>query len=127
MEEVSFFQNNTVIVTQSRFIVESKVYEIKEISSVKVGVSKNYTRTKIIIMIIGFLLMFFKDGRIAGVAIFVISFFLLYLSQDKFVVRIKTGNNETDGLRSKDKEYIEQVVKAINMAMESQYLKAFPM
>lgn len=127
MEEVSFFENNTVIVTQSRFIVESKVYEIKEISSVKVGVTKNYTRTKIIIMIIGFLLMFFKDGRIAGIAIFAVSFLTLYLSQDEFSVKIKAGNNETDGLRSKDKEYIEQVVKAINMAMQAQYLKAFPM
>ena len=127
MEEVSFFQNNTVIVTQSRFIVESKVYEIKDISSVKVGITKNYTRTKIIIMVIGFLLMFFKGGRIAGIVIFSISFLALYLSQDEFSVKIKTGNSETDGLKSKDKEYIEQVVKAINIAMESQYLQAFPM
>jgi Family of unknown function (DUF6232) len=127
MEEVSFFQNNTVIVTQSRFIVESKVYKIKEISSVKVGVKKNYTRTKIIIMVIGFLLMFFKGGRIAGMAIFSISFFLLYLSQDKFCVKIRTGDSETNGLVSKDKQYIEQVVKAINIAMEAQYLQAFPL
>jgi hypothetical protein len=108
MEEVSFFQNNTVIVTQSRFIVESKVYEIKDISSVKVGITKNYTRTKIIIMVIGFLLMFFKGGRIAGIVIFSISFLALYLSQDEFSVKIKTGNSETDGLKSKDKNILSR-------------------
>jgi len=127
MEEVSFFENNTVIVTQSRFIVESKVYEIKKISSVKVGLTKNYTRIKIILMVIGFMLMFFKDFRIAGIVTFAVSFLSLYLAQDQFSVKIKTGNSETDGLVSKDKEYIEQVVKAINMAMQSQYLKAFPL
>jgi hypothetical protein len=127
MEEVSFFENNTVIVTQSRFIVESKVYEIKKISSVKVGLTKNYTRIKIILMVIGFMLMFFKDFRIAGIVTFAVSFLSLYLAQDQFSVKINTGNRETDGLVSKDKEYIEQVVKAINMAMQAQYLKAFPL
>lgn len=127
MEEVSFFQNDKVIVTQSRFIVESTVYKIQDISSVKVGVTKNYTRIKIIIMVIGFLLMFFRDGRIAGIAIFSVSFLSLYLLQDEFSVRIRTGNNEINGLKSKDRQYIEQVVKAVNTAMESQYLQAFPL
>jgi hypothetical protein len=127
MKEISFFENNSVIVTQTRFIVGHKVTEIKNISSVKVEVLRSYRKIQVIVMLIGFLLMFFKELRIAGFVVFGATFLFMCLMEEKFTVRVNTNSGETDTLVSKDKEYIEQVAKAINSAMWTYYSQAAPM
>jgi len=127
MKEISFFENNSVIVTQTRFIVGHKVTEIKNISSVKVEVLRSYRKIQLAVMLIGFLMMFFKQYRIAGVVIFGAAFLFMCLMEEKFTVRVNTNSGETDTLVSKDKEYIEQVAKAINSAMWTYYSQAAPM
>jgi hypothetical protein len=127
MKEVCFFQNHTVIVTQSRFIVSRNVYEIKNISAVKVEPIKSNEKIKFVLMIIGFLLIFFNGFKLIGISLFFIAFLSLYLKEKIFAVHLVTNSGETDGLISKDREYIEQVVKAINSAMWAQYLKSAPM
>jgi hypothetical protein len=127
MKEISFFENNTVIVTQTRFIVGHKVTEIKNISSVKMETLRSYRKLQSVLMLAGFLLMFFRAGRILGLLLFALTFLSVYLMEEKFSVRINTDSGETDSLVSNDRRYIEQVVKAINSAMWTYYLKAAPM
>jgi hypothetical protein len=127
MNEISFFENSSVIVTQTRFIVGHKVVEIKNIASVKVETIGGYRTIQFILMITGFLLMFFHGGRIFGLILFCITFLSVYLTDEKFSVHISTELGEADCLVSKDKQYIEQVVKAINAAMWAYYSKVAPM
>jgi len=127
MQEISFFENSNVIVTQTRFIVAHKVVEIKNISYVKIEVLKNHVALKIILIIGGFLMMFFKELRLFGIVIFAISFLSAYFGQDRFSVRVQTNSGEMDSLISKDKDYIEKVVKAVNSAMWAYHLKSAPM
>jgi Family of unknown function (DUF6232) len=127
MQEISFFENSKVIVTQTRFIVAHKVVEIKNISYVKIGTLKNYMALKLIIIILGFLMMFFQELRIIGIVIFAISFLSACFTTDRFSVRISTNSGEMDTLISKDRDYIEKVAQAINSAMWAYYLKSAPM
>jgi hypothetical protein len=127
MQEISFFENSKVIVTQTRFIVAHKVIEIKNISYVKIGTLKSYAAFKLVLVICGFLMMFFKDLRITGIIIFTVSFLSAYFTTDRFSVRISTNSGEVDSLVSKDKDYVEKVVKAINSAMWAYHLKSAPM
>ncbi len=127
MQEISFFENNSVIVTQTRFIVAHKVVEIKNISYVKIGTLRNYLTLKLILAVFGFLLMFFREFRIEGVVIFAVSLLSAYFTQDRFSVRVQTNSGEIDSLVSKDKEYVEKVVNAVNSAMWAYHLKSAPM
>jgi hypothetical protein len=127
MQEISFFENSNVIVTQTRFIVAHKVIEIKNISYVKIGRLKSYTVLKLVLVIAGFLMMFFKDLRVIGIIIFAASFLSAYFTKDTFSVRVDTNSGEVDSLISKDKDYVEKVVKAINSAMWAYHLKSAPM
>ena len=127
MQEISFFENSNVIVTQTRFIVAHKVIEIKNISYVKIGTLKSYVALKLVLVICGFLMMFFNDLRIVGIIIFAIFFFSAYFTKDRFSVRVNTVTGETDSLVSKDKDYVEKVVKAVNQAMWAYHLKSAPM
>jgi hypothetical protein len=127
MQEISFFENSNVIVTQTRFIVAHKVIEIKNISYVKIEPLKSYVALKLVLLVAGFLLMFFKDLRILGIIVFAISFFSAYFTNDRFSVRVSTNTGETDSLVSKDKDYVEKVAKAVNQAMWAYHLKSAPM
>jgi hypothetical protein len=59
--------------------------------------------------------------------VFGATFLFMCLMEEKFTVRVNTNSGETDTLVSKDKEYIEQVAKAINSAMWTYYSQAAPM
>jgi hypothetical protein len=127
MQEISFFENSNVIVTQTRFIVAHKVIEIKNISYVKIEPLKSYVALKLVLLVCGFLMMFFNELRVFGIIIFTLSFFSAFLTKDRFSVRVNTNTGETDSLVSKDKDYVEKVVKAVNQAMWAYHLKSAPM
>lgn len=127
MQEISFFENKNVIVTQTRFIVAHKVVEIKNISDVKIGSVRVYRTFKLVLALIGFLLMFFNAWRIPGIILFFVSILSVYFTDEKYSVHLNTKSGETDSLISKDRDYIEQVVKAINDAMWAYHLKTAPM
>jgi hypothetical protein len=122
MKEFRFFENSTVIVTQTRFIVEHKVVEIKNISSAMVEPVRNYRGLQIGLMISGIALAFFEKSRVAGLIIFSVAFIYLLVVRTKYSVRINTNSGTTHSLVSRDRQYIEQVVKAVNSAMWVYYL-----
>jgi len=122
MKEFRFFENSTVIVTQTRFIVEHKVVEIKNISSAIVEPVRTYSRVQIGFMIAGIGLTLFEKSRILGLVLFSAALVYTLIAGPKYSVRINTNSGKTDSLISKDKQYIEQVVKAINSAMWIYYL-----
>jgi hypothetical protein len=127
MDEISFFENSSVMVTQSLFFVGHRMVEIKNIASVKVEAIGSFLTIQVILMITGFLLMFFDGGRIFGLILFCITFLFVNFTEEKFSVHISTEQGEADCLVSKDKQYIEQVVKAINAAMWAYYSDVAPM
>ena len=117
MEEKTFYQDGSVIVTQTRFIVGSKTFAMRNISSVQIGLIEAHRTPYYIFIVIGICLAFIPQARFLGIIIVVIAGTIAYFLKDKYSVRITTNSGATDGLISENKGYIQQVVTALNDAI----------
>ena len=112
MEEVSFYQSTDVTVTQSRYIVGSKTFAMRNISSVQIGFIPVNRNLGYVMTVLGFVLLFSEQVRTYGVVILLVGVALAYYPKDRFTVRISTNAGESDSLVSKDKQFIQKIVKA---------------
>jgi hypothetical protein len=117
MEETIFYQNGSIKVTQSRFIVENKTYAMRNISSVYIGVITPNRLPGILFLIIGILIAISEQGRALGVIIAIIAAVYIFFLKDKFSVRISTNAGETNGVISTDRRFVENIVQALNEAI----------
>jgi len=115
--ETIFYQDSNVTVTQARFITNSKTYAMRNISSVHIFEIVKSRTLQVIMIIISILLLFSNDLRIAGVFILAVAALILFLTKNEFSVRISTNSGEANSIVSKDKSYIESIVKALNEAI----------
>ena len=120
MEEKTFLQNGNITVTQSRFIVDSKTFAMRNISSVQVGVIPAKRGFGILLILIGIILLVSNDTRTGGIVVIAIGALFAYLPKDQFTVRISTNAGESDSLMSKDRQFIQKIVDALNEAMVHQ-------
>ncbi|MBB4109655.1 DUF6232 family protein [Pedobacter zeae] len=115
--EVTFYQDVNVTVTQSRYVTNSKTYAMRNISSVHIfEIIKNRT-LPIIMVIIGFLMLFSESSRILGFILFALGILILVLTKNEFTVRISTNAGEVNSIVSKDRLYVQNIVNALNDAI----------
>jgi Family of unknown function (DUF6232) len=115
--EITFYQDVNVTVTQSRYITNSKTYAMRNISSVHIfEIIKNRT-LPILIAIIGVLMLFSESSRTLAFILIAIGILILVLTKNEFTVRISTNSGEVNSIVSKDKSYIQNVVNALNDAI----------
>lgn len=117
MDEKNFYQDSTVTVTQSRFIVSGKTYAMRNISSVHVSKIEPSKKGAIIIILIGLVMAFSAEVRAAGILFLVLGALWAFLSKNKYAVRISSNSGEANSLVSKDQSYITNIVDAVNNAM----------
>jgi type IV secretory pathway component VirB8 len=116
--EKKFYQDSAVQVTQSRIVVHNKTYAMRNISSVSMF-EKHKSNNKllsIIFLMIGLIFLFNQDYLFGGICIGIAALLLLFLKSD-FIVRISSNSGDSNVLVSKNKEYIQNVVSAINEAI----------
>jgi hypothetical protein len=117
MEEKIFYQNGSISVTQSRFIVENKTYAVRNISSVQIGVITASWRPGLIIIFIGAIFAWSQENLLIGLIIIIIGGLYIYFLKNKYSVRISTNAGSTDGLISTNEQYIAEIVDALNEAI----------
>jgi hypothetical protein len=115
--ETKFYQDGFVTVTQSRFVTQSKTYAMRNISSVHVfEIIKS--KTKALLMIIfGILFLFSKDIFWVGFIIIALGIWWLISIKNEYAVRISTNAGEANSIVSKNKDYIQKIVNALNDAI----------
>ncbi|KMQ64065.1 hypothetical protein ACM40_04715 [Chryseobacterium sp. BLS98] len=115
--ETKFYQDGFVTVTQSRFVTQSKTYAMRNISSVHVfEIIKS--KTKAVLMIIfGLLFLFSKDIFWVGFIIIALGIWWLISIKNEYAVRISTNAGEANSIVSKNKDYIQKIVNALNDAI----------
>ncbi|KPE50450.1 DUF6232 family protein [Chryseobacterium indologenes] len=115
--ELTFYQDGFVTVTQSRYVTESKTYAMRNISSVHVfEIIKS--RTKAVLMIIfGLFLLFSKDIFWIGIIIIALGIWWLFSIKNEYAVRISTNAGEANSITSKNRDYIQKIVNALNDAI----------
>ncbi len=115
--ETVFYKDFNVTVTQSRFVTDSKTYAMRNISSVYIYEIEKSRTFPVILVIIGFLMLFGEDVRIMGICMLTVGCLLLYTIKNEFAVRISTNSGEANSLVSKDRAYIQKIVGALNEAI----------
>ena len=116
--EKIFYQDGNVSVTQSRFIVNGKTHAMRNISSVANRRIAKSIAGPIWLIILGLVLFFFQgNASIAGMILIGLAILLIAVKKDSFAVRISSNSGETNGLISKDQNYIQTIVNAINDAI----------
>ena len=115
--EVMFYQDGNVTVSQARFITNSKTYAMRNISSVHIFEIVASRKLPFIMILIGFFMLFSDSARIAGFITLALGVGILFLIKNEFSVRISTNSGEANSIVSKDKVYIQTIVNALNEAI----------
>lgn len=115
--ETTFYQDSSVTVTQSRFVTKSKTYAMRNISSVHVfEIIKSKTKA-IIITIIGLFFLFSKSIFWIGIILLALGIWWIFSIKNEYAVRISTNAGEANSIVSKNRDYIQKIVNALNNAI----------
>jgi len=117
-QEKTFFEYGAVKVTNARFIVPSQTYAMSGITSVKFFTEKPSLLWPIVAFLIA-ILIGVGDGNIWSVGIPVIIGVVLLLRKATHHVVLSSASGETRALNSKNKEFIANVIKALNQSIVS--------
>lgn len=115
--EITFYQDVNVTVTQSRYVTNSKTYAMRKISSVHIFEIVKSKTAPVLMIIMGVLMLFANDIRILGFIVLVVGILILALNKNEFTVRISTNAGEVNSIVSKDRLYVQNIVSALNDAI----------
>jgi hypothetical protein len=116
-KEVVFYQDQQVTVTQARFISQGKTYAMSNISSVSLYEIKRSRGLEVLMIIAGLSMLAVDGARMFGLVTLMIAIALFFLLKNSYSVRIQSTSGEADGLISKDSEYVNKIVSAVNEAI----------
>ena len=118
-EEKTFFQHEDVKVTNARFMVGSQTFSMSNITSVKAMAQSPQRGWPVALLVVGAMMLAFGTRDIWGFAIAFVAVGAIWLFTQKsmYHVMLTTAGGETSALSSKQKEYIQKVVQALNDAI----------
>lgn len=116
MSEKTFFDYDGVKVTNARFVVDGQTFAMSNITSVS---SVEETPGRVGPCIVGLLGAAMCASKNYGVGLLFIAAaaFWLWRQKSKFHVVLRTSGGENRALTSKQRNYVEQVVAALNEAI----------
>lgn len=122
-----YFQDNNVLVSITRFKAFNQTYAMKDITSVSLReVTPTYTLTILIILFAILQAIFdfdFIKDWLSGyryldtLIICITAYYSHYLYKTQYFVSITNNSGQIDSISSKNKEYIDKIVKCINQAI----------
>lgn len=115
--ETTFYQDTSVTVTQSRFVTQSKTYAMRNISSVHVFEIEKSRVFPILMILFGLPFVFSKDIFWIGLILISLGLLIIFSIKNEFAVRISTNAGEANSIISKNRDYIQKIVNALNEAI----------
>ncbi|MCC3217303.1 DUF6232 family protein [Chryseobacterium sp. X308] len=115
--ETIFYHDSSIKVTQSRYITHSKTYAMRNISSVYIFEIIKSKNKALLLIIVGFILLFSKEIFWMGIIILILGFWWFFTIKNQYAVRISTNAGEVNSIVSKDRDYIQKIVNALNEAI----------
>lgn len=117
-EEKTFFQYEDVSVTNARFMVASQTFAMSNITSVKASRQDPKRLWPIVLIVIGLLFAVGGSANMGlGLVIGGLGVAWLLVQKTMYHVMLTTAGGETSALSSKQRDYIEKVVQALNEAI----------
>lgn len=119
MEEEIIYQDVNVTITKTRLIMAGKTYVLKNISSVELAHIPANNSVFIAVGIFGMLCFWFSDSGLKWIGLLaaVGSVAGMIYNPASYSVRLSSTSGEIDGIKSKDKEYILNIVESVNHAI----------
>ncbi len=120
MEETEFYSNGHVSITNSRFIVGSTTYAMNGVTSVKRGHTNPSKVGPVILTIIGLIMVFAAATlmfKAIGVVLIIAAIAWFRSIKPEYMVFLNSASGESQALSSKDKSYIDDVIKSLNNAI----------
>lgn len=115
MEERTFFEYEDVKVTNARFMTGGQTFAMNNVTSVKPYVEKPSRLVGVIVLLIGIGLMSTSFGM--GLLIAAAAAIYLWSQKTVFHVILSTSAGETKALKTYQREYLNQVIAALNNAI----------
>lgn len=115
MEEKLFFEHNGVKVTNTRFISGGQTFAMSNITSVKSSEEKPKRLGGVLILLIGLVTM--ASLPIIGGLISAAAIYYLIKLKPMYHIMLSTSGGESSALKTDQKEYLNQIVTALNEAI----------
>jgi len=115
--EKTFLSLPGATVTNSRIILWNKTYAMAGLTSVRSTVIAAKRGWPIAVALLGLILLVGPDTRGFGVVSLVVGLIWAFSLKDQYAVTISSASGELQALVSKDKNYINDIVGAINQAI----------
>ncbi|UMO86151.1 DUF6232 family protein [Pectobacterium sp. PL64] len=120
MEEIEFYNDGNVSVTNSRFRVGSTTYAMNGVTSVKRGETDPSKVAPIVVALVGLAMVFLAATmtfKIIGGVVFLIAIAWFKSIHPDYIVFLNSASGESQALSSPDKKYINDVINALNEAI----------
>lgn len=117
MDERTFFEYEDVKVTNARFISGGQTYVMSNVTSVKPYEEKPARLGGIVVLLIGFAIM--TVSGLLGVLVAAAAAYYLYQQKTTYHVLLSTSAGETKALVTYQRDYLRQVIAALNDAIVS--------
>ena len=116
--EKIFYKDANVLITQSRIVTYGKTYAMNNISSAGI-IDRNKFFLKMasaIMLVFGLVGLYFKEYGMGITALGIALVFML-ISRNEYILIISSNSGDTNALTSKNRQYIQTVMDAINEAI----------
>lgn len=123
MAERIFLDEGGVKVTQARFMVPGQTYAMSGVTSVAAHKENPSKRWPILLIVLGGLAAMIGLGQteivtiIVGIVVLAVGILWLRALRPTYHVLLRSASGEARALSSKDREWVERVVKALNDAI----------
>ncbi len=115
-EPTLFTDKQGVRITPTRAIFDSTTYSIANITSIKRDVHPANRTAGIIIALVGLILFLLWIPWI-GLPVLIIGIIIAAMAKSTYYLKITSASGEAEPISSKDKQYIDDIVDAINEAL----------
>ncbi|MFE8048642.1 DUF6232 family protein [Brenneria goodwinii] len=116
MDEVEFYNNENVSVTNARFRVGENTYAMNGVTSVKRGKTNPSKAGAVILGIIGVLMVLSGSVsvKIIGGIMLIVAVLWFKAIKPEYIVFLNSSSGESQALSSKNEKYINDVINALN-------------
>jgi hypothetical protein len=118
MDRKVFFNDGNIIISDSRFIASGYIYNIRDITSVRLGVVEAPRWLGIFGMGSGLVLMLMEDSLfVVGGCFIALGMMVCMFAKTRYAVMLQTATGEHRVFSDTSKHYIEKVICALDAAM----------
>ena len=118
MDRKVFFSDGGIIISDSRFIASGYIYNIRDITSVRLGVIEAPRWLGIFGMGSGLVLMLMEDSLfVVGGCFIALGLMVGIFAKTRYAVILETATGEHRVFSDTSKHYIERVICALDAAM----------